>query len=58
MGTYSIECIFTGSPIPATNFQNMWFPQVPLEITVKNKAHSGNIPAGAPFVTVISEGIY
>jgi hypothetical protein len=29
------------------------FPQVPLEITVKNKVAGGNFPVGTLFLTVI-----
>jgi hypothetical protein len=40
----------------ATNPQKIWFPQIPLEITVRNKVPSRKIPAGTLFLTVFSRG--
>jgi hypothetical protein len=44
--TYFIALIYTGSHFPlAANSQEIWFSDVPLEITFKNKVPSGNIHA-------------
>jgi hypothetical protein len=40
----------------ATNSQEIWFPEVPLEYFVKNKVRSENILAGALYLIVIPRG--
>jgi hypothetical protein len=51
-GTYFIARISPGSLILMNLILNtIWFPWVPLEITVRNKVPSGNILVGTSFIS-------